>query len=100
MDESQEIKELRREVAELKARLDRKDTQQLQFPLDTASFNVIAEALRTNSLESIMVKDIFFKRGLTVNPAESGQMNYFDGASKGIRIHVNGFTGQLDATSI
>jgi len=96
----QEIEILKQEIAELKTRLDKRDAQQLQFPLDIASFNVISEAMRTGFIERINVKELFFKTGLTVNPTVSGQMLYFDGASKGFRIHVNGFTGQLDATSI
>ena len=48
----------------------------------------------------LSVQDIYFETGRTTNPTSSGQMNYYDGGSKGFRGYVAGFTGQFDMTSV
>jgi len=96
----QELDRLKREIAELKRWKEDRQRQQLALPLDTASVNVLKQALYSTELERIYIRDLFFRTGNEINPTVSGQMNYYDGASKGIRIYVNGFTGQLDATAV
>ncbi len=46
------------------------------------------------------VRRIYFETGLSTNPTTSGQIVYYDGASKGFRGYVNGFRGQFDMTAV
>ena len=90
-----EIETLKQEIAELK-----QNQGQLRIPIDNTTMSALNEAMRSFVFDGINVKNVYFETGKTQNPTVSGQMNYFDGASKGFRIHVNTFTGQLDATGI
>lgn len=46
------------------------------------------------------VTSLFLDTGNSTNPTSSGQINYYDGGTKGFRGYVNGFTGQFDMTSV
>lgn len=42
----------------------------------------------------------YFELGRTTNPVVSGEIRYYDGATKGFRGFVNGFLGQFDLSSV
>jgi len=42
----------------------------------------------------------YFETGRTTNPSVSGEIRYYDGASKSFRGYVNGFRGSFDLTAV
>lgn len=71
--------------------------------LYAVAMNLFGNAVISGDLDvagDIDVEDVYFETGRTTNPTSSGQMNYYDGGSKGFRGYVAGFTGQFDMTSV
>lgn len=57
----QEFDALRAQVAELKAMLENRKTQQIQIPLDEASIGVLNGALYNQTLSRLTVTDLRYK---------------------------------------
>lgn len=68
--------------------------------IDRITLSGVGSYFNCNSGYIDNARAIYFELGRTTNPNISGQMNYFDGSTKGFRGHVNGFTGQFQLNSL
>lgn len=99
---SEEFNKLKAQVAELVAWKEEKEKNQLHFPLDIQSVQVLNEAFRSARFDRINVLDIFFQASLE-SPVEEGQMRFFnDRATQTFRgVTTKGvFTGSFDLTAV
>ncbi len=101
-EERLELEQLRREVNELRAWREVREKQQLTFPLDIPSIQVLNEAFRVARFDRINVLDIFFQ-ATQESPTEEGQMRFFnDRATQTFRVTTTKgvFTGTIDLTAV
>jgi oxalate decarboxylase/phosphoglucose isomerase-like protein (cupin superfamily) len=101
MDE-QEIKQMKKDIQELKEWKALKERQQLQSPLDPTSVKVLSETLKTVKLERLNVRDIYFE-ATNSSPTTAGQMRFFNnGATQQMRINTTWsvFVGSVDLTAV
>jgi hypothetical protein len=101
-EEQTQFDSLKAQVQQLMEWKRQKERQQLSFPLDVTSVQVISEALRGTVLDRINVRDIFFQ-ATQESPTEEGQMRYFnDRTTQNYRCTTTKgvFTGTIDLTAV
>ena len=99
---AKQIAALQKQVNELLAWKKKKETQQLSFPLDTASINALNNTLKVSKFDRINVRDIYFTATMT-KPTVAGQMRFFnDGAVQQFQGNTTFtvFTGSFDSTAV
>jgi hypothetical protein len=102
-----ELETLKQQVAELMAWKQKKERQQLSFPIDTASMQALNEAFRSAYFDRINVTDIFFQ-ATRESPTVEGQMRFFnDRSTQTMRITTttnppsgSNFTGSVNLTAV
>lgn len=93
---------LEAQVQELLEWKQKKEKQQLSFPLDEVSVKALNNTLRRVKLDRINVRDIYFT-ATTTSPTVAGQMRFYnDGATQNMRINTTYtvFTGTVDLTAV
>ena len=101
------IKTLQNQVAELMEWKEKRENQQLQFPIDYASMGALNNAFRETVFNRINVTDVFFQV-TTESPTERGQVRYFDDlTNQNLRImtsknppDADDFTGRFNLTAV
>jgi hypothetical protein len=69
------------------------------FAVKSITLNGVGDFLDCNSGFIDNARAIYMETGRTTNPSISGEIRYYDGASKGFRGYVNGFLGQFDLST-
>jgi len=100
--ERQQFNDMKAQIAELLEWKKKKERQQLTFPIDVASMQVLNEAFRVTRFDTFYVRDIFFSPTMS-SPTVPGQMRFFNnGATQNFRGNTTGtvFTGTFDLTAV
>lgn len=101
-EEQKQFNEMRAQIAELSQWKKERERQQLSFPLDVTSLQVLNEAFRSARFDRINVTDVYFQATLE-SPTVAGQMRFFnDRATQTFRgtTTTGVFTGTFDLTAV
>ena len=90
-EQTRQFNEMIRKVDELYRWMEDRKRQQLTFPLDLTSVNVLNEAFRTKYFDVVKTRELFLKPGLSVSPSVEGQIVYNEnGGTQQIQAFVDG----------
>ena len=102
-----EFQKLLARVEALEKWKEKKERQQLSYPLDITSMKTLNEAMMSFVFTRVNLYDAYFQ-AQTTSPTQRGQMRYFDDlTNQNFRVRTStnppdaaNFTGTIDLTSV